>query len=798
MKSKILMFLIVVFLISINFNGAISDSDSNSRSKASNNSDTYLQIDNPQQTKIYNAILENSQFIYTRFPFISGSNNNMIIEDPYIAKPDEKYAHNPQINLFIPPEDYKPLYSPFNYTFPYLEDLNISLEAAEYYDLICEKFNLSNDMIEKLETNGIIVVNHTRINGYNPQLTSFLNAYELYWQKDLPIFITTDTILNTFHLLFDTMLKDIEKESLASKTELMSKLLMKDGLVLYASLGGGLQKDISKEALIFFAVAAYLMDDSIVIPAAIQHDVKYYVDKIMKATEVVQEYTYDGKAFYADYTQYKPRGHYAGDELLEKYFRCMMWYGRKSLDMNLSNDVREAVLITKLIEDNTEAKQLWYDVYNITRYLVGASDSLSFNDIKRGVMNSIGAISLEMLESDDNVQQIIDEFQKPDYLTQRILSTVVMKSPSQAFGQMDFPKIFQFMGQRYVPDSEVIQNVIYDRVPLYEGRRRGLANGLDVMTSLGSFRALEHLDDELTHFNYTEYLEYSYNLMDRMTDEFWNETTYNGWLDSYSTLISNTENSSQPFMRTSAWADEKLNSVLGSWAELRHDTILYAKQPYSPGVTCSTPDAWVEPYPTFYRRIAELSNRTITILMENIPDSGVAQRLIGVFTKFESINYNLSTISEKELKNEVLALEEKNFLKSIFSLKFIGCGDKIKYGWLPELLEETGVEDKKMDTRIIADVNTDSGSQVPPMPPRVLHVGVGYVETLIVLYKKADGNYAFAVGPVYSYYEFPLQGFNRLDDDEWKDRLDSGNQKRPFWAKSFLVNGEDCLVNVFE
>jgi hypothetical protein len=596
------------------------------------------------------------------------------------------------------------------------------------------------------------------------------------------------------------MLKDIEKGPLYWRVEMMSELLMNDNYDSYKSLEEGIIKDISKDASVFFAVATYLMNDSTVIPISIQEDVNYYVEKIMNATEVVLEYNYEGRGFYVDYTQYKPRGHYAGDELLEKYFRCMKWYGRKSLDMNLSNNIREAVIIAKLMEDNPEAKQLWYDVYNITRFLVGASDSLSFEDIKVAVLNSVGELSVDILSSDQNVVSIRDELQKPEYISQRILSTVVVKPPWQALEQMDFPKIFQFMGERYVPDSEVMQNVIYDRVPLYEMRRRGLANGLDVMASLGSYRAVEHLERELVHYNYTSYLEYSYNLMNNMTDEFWNETTYNGWLDSYTALVSDTKNNTQPFMQTKAWADEKLNSVLGSWAELRHDTILYAKQPYSVSIGCSTPEAWVEPYPIFYQRIAKLCNRTIEVLKENLPNGLLSQRFIQVFSDFEGINTKLSAISEKESRNEELLQEEKDFLKSIFSgLGFAGCGGPpMRYGWLPELLGDADVEEKTLDTRIIADVNTDPGSQVPPMSPKVLHVASGYVETLIVLYKKPDENYTFAVGPVYSYYEFPMDGFTRLTDDEWKNRLGSNVQKRPFWTSSFLVNEDECLANVYE
>ncbi len=801
MKLKILCFAVFVCLLSGSFgNDLLPPSNNNAESDSQENSNMNAQLIVIEPYQWSKPHLEEDLSFNPRMVHPAkktdelkdlNSGNNNIWPHGKNKRPNMESSNSEH-------EGYITFYSPFIYEFPYLANLSMDLENAEYFETISLVFNLTDDLKSKLITNGFVVVNHTMINGYSLPITSFLDAYETYWHQDLPIFITTDTILNIFHLLFDTMLKDIEKESLVNKVKLMSQLLMNDSIALFNSLPDGILKNISRETSVFFAVATCLMDNSTILPASIQEDVSYYIGKIMDATEIVFEYTYDGKRFYTDYSQYKPRGHYAGDELLERYFRSMMWYGRKSLDLSLANDTRVAVIITELLDNNVEAKQLWYDVYNITKFLVGASDSISFIDIKAAVMNSTGELTIDMLNCDVNVQMIMDELQKSDYISQRILSTIVGKSYSQAFEQMDFPKIFQFMGQRYVPDSEVIQNVIYDRVPLYEDRRRGLANGLDIMASLGSFRAVEHLESELAYYNYSANLEYSYNIMNCMSDEFWNETTYNGWLSSYSTLVSNKENCSQLFMRTEAWADEKLNSVLGSWAELRHDTILYAKQSYSIRIECSTPDAWAEPYPIFYRKISELCNRTTSILTENLPDSSVTPRFVKVFSDFERININLSAISEKELKNEDLTQEEKNFLKSIFSLKFVGCGEKEEHGWLPQLLDEAGVEEDTQDTRIIADVNTDPGSIIPPMPPKVLHVGVGYVETLIVLYQKPDGNFTFAVGPVYSYYEFPLQGFTRLTDDEWKDQVKSGTQKRPFWARSFFVNEEICMVSEYE
>jgi hypothetical protein len=143
--------------------------------------------------------------------------------------------------------------------------------------------------------------------------------------------------------------------------------------------------------------------------------------------------------------------------------------------------------------------------------------------------------------------------------------------------------------------------------------------------------------------------------------------------------------------------------------------------------------------------------------------------------------------------------EEKYFLRSIFyNIRRIGCGEKRYSGWLPELLMQAGVKKSTMDTRIVVDINTDPGSAIPPMPPRVLNIGLGYVETLIVLYQKPDGNFTFAVGPVYSYYEEPTEGLTRYTKNEWKMRFYNDPPSRPFWSSSFLLHENECMVNVYD
>ena len=62
-------------------------------------------------------------------------------------------------------------------------------------------------------------------------------------------------------------------------------------------------------------------------------------------------------------------------------------------------------------------------------------------------------------------------------------------------------------------------------------------------------------------------------------------------------------------MRTPMWNRRILNTQLESWAELRHDNLLYAKQSFTAVAACEYPDAYVDPYPAFYAAMARMADK---------------------------------------------------------------------------------------------------------------------------------------------------------------------------------------------
>jgi hypothetical protein len=242
-------------------------------------------------------------------------------------------------------------------------------------------------------------------------------------------------------------------------------------------------------------------------------------------------------------------------------------------------------------------------------------------------------------------------------------------------------------------------------------------------------------------------------------------------------------------MRTSAWQDEKLNTALGSWAQLRHDTILYAKQTDVPATSCSYPEAFVEPNPTFYARMQKLSEQTINAVNllspSNLPNivNNSLQTLRDASRKFEAI-------STKELNNEPLTQQEIDFEKQLVWM----CGSGGLIGWYVGTIHavaETTNAISILEAPVMADVATFPPGDIQ-YRPQILHVGVGKVNALVVLFPKTDGTLVAAVGLVFTYYEFGLVGTTRLNDEEWKQMLkwDNRTEYLPKWFRDIYAQAE--------
>ncbi|WP_231844941.1 DUF3160 domain-containing protein [Methanocella arvoryzae] len=599
-------------------------------------------------------------------------------------------------------------------------------------------------------------------------------VYEIYKHcKDsgTPVIVTSDSVLHTYHILFDYTLRILEVDKFSPAATEMTQLLLRESL---AQLNAGIPelKDLSVKNVAFFAVAQNLLADSWDSVPAEARSLAEAELKLIEAHEGFADSPIFGMK--EDYSQYVPRGHYTRNDTLKKYFKAMMWYGRMSFSLYRQpgaepdlDSTRQAIMISLALKDR--ALDLWKSVYDPTVFFVGETDDLSIYDYMPLIREVFGSqVSLADLKDDGKVQAFIEK--AAALKAPKIISGLIVDSENKKV-----LKGFRLMGQRFIPDSYIFQGLVYDKVGT-QGNPRTFPMGLDVMGVLGSERAYEILDKvygQTEYLNYKEQFEALKAEFAALGAEDWTQNLYWCWLYCLLALLNEKGEGHPSFMTNQAWVDKDLNTALGSWTELRHDTILYAKQSYA--VLTSMPiereeaKGYVEPNPELYGRLASLTKMTI----DGLTSRGL---LVDEFSqKLENLHnllVSLKEISEKELTGTTLSEDEYWLIKNIGgTLESIATFS----AETSEAIESEA--DKKM--AVVADVHTD------PNTGMVLEEGVGKPYELLVIVP-IEGKLTLVTGASFSYYEFKHPMSDRLTDEAWQAMLAEGKAPEPpEWTKSF-------------
>jgi hypothetical protein len=350
---------------------------------------------------------------------------------------------------------------------------------------------------------------------------------------------------------------------------------------------------------------------------------------------------------------------------------------------------------------------------------------------------------------------------------------------------------FLMFGQRFVIDSYICGSVVYDRIKYNEQKiLRMLPSSLDLLFALGNNGAAQLLDTELKKYHYAPNLAALRYLIDSYDIGFWSSSLYNSWLNCIRTLNPTDSKSQLPdFMQTAAWWQEKMNTQLAAWAQLRHDNLLYAKQSYTGGATCSYPFSFVEPIPAFYEAVGIFAETAYLELQNfNFELPYFKERFLEYFQGMSQICDTLKTIAEKELRQEPLNSFETIFLQKMLFEKSNGCDIEYR-GWYSRLYYN-GRDGLDKKDYIIADIHTAPTDEFGTPVGWIYHVGTGPINLAVVLAKRSDGETIVTIGPVSSYYEHISSNFKRLTDEEWEFLYDSEPSFRPQWVNLYLANAD--------
>lgn len=505
----------------------------------------------------------------------------------------------------------------------------------------------------------------------------------------------------------------------------------------------------------FFSVGAYLQNEKVKIPEEVSGMVSQELQNIMDASGIIESALMNTRV---DYSQFKPRGYYEGDERLEQYFRAMMWYGQIGFKQSEEEMDRSALLITLALED--EAFNQWEAIYSVTSFFAGASDDLTYYEYFPAVEAAYGKDpEAEALvgntEGWETFRELTARMEAP-----AINSLPVMDDEDPGTQATEENKGFRFMGQRFTIDAAIFQQLIYENVQENsQGGKRMLPDVLDVAAALGSDAAYSILEEQgdTDYENYPEQMEVLREGFENAPETIWSASLYSGWLHTLTPLLEEKGEGYPAFMQSEQWAKKNLESFAGSYTELKHDTVLYAKQVMAEMGGGEIPDwddrGYVEPEVEVWSRFAQLASKT----MQGLKTYGLLSEEDETNLKrLQEMAEQFLTMSQKELKNELLTDEEYELIRNY--------GGNLEHFWL-EAFQDEGEDIRSGDfpAAIVTDIATDPNGSC-------LEVGTGNPSTIYVVVP-IDGELHICVGAVYSFYQFEQPLAERLTDSEWRQMM---------------------------
>ena len=659
----------------------------------------------------------------------------------------------------------------------------------------------TDEQIKSLVENGFVVL---------PTRTTKMHyTYDTNEYQGIPNFITTDSVLHVYHQFYDKSLTNIEGAYLYQDLDQLSLQMLKNSLLLWDALEDAKLKSLQERNIIYYLIARMLITDQAdsraIYPSDSPVQASSLSAEIFKLADseyaLIKEAGGSAKSPYLnsvfDYSQFTVRGHYTRSEELGRFFRTMMWFGTAPLSLMVEKDFKYENTIQSLLmtyatfmeEEGGCPAELWTRIYQPTAQYVGLSDDVdcfTMNQLRIAVFGDTEDPNLFMDQKYyDRLKQAVEELPNP------------MIQMNHNFSDPPSEKQFRYMGQRYILDSFVMQNLI-------DPIARPIPTALDVMGVLGSDTAeqllFEHYKPQVQWPKYTEYYR---KLKEEVSDyglDIWNRNLYNGWIWAIQEALTEYGyDSGMPyFMTTKAWKYKSLNTALGSYTELKHDTILYGKQASAEGggEIATAKYHYVEPNVALYGKLLYLTDQTIKVLEEQ----GMMNESLAEGARlYKELLELLIVCSIKELNNELLTEEEYRSL--------LAYGGKLE--WISTLLLDGASDADSLSMDITDMLVTDIASYAGAY----LSLGTGFFDDIYVVIP-VDGKLYLSRGSVYSHYEFTSN--KRLTDEEWwamqgltvrheeyADYVQYSEPSKqlpdqPFWIGNFKTDSNDVEITSLE
>ena len=476
-----------------------------------------------------------------------------------------------------------------------------------------------------------------------------------------------------------------------------------------------------------------------------------------------------------DFTQFRPRGYYTSNALLKTYFMWMKWLMREKFYFKSKNLAKASLILAKNL-DKKELSKL-KEIQDFVVKLIWGDDDVNIFDLRKFVQDN------NLLTDQDVIIKFNKSLQNKllNLKEQKIISTsyttktIWAKTEKQAHKDTVW---FVFFWEKFTIDSWLI-----DKLTSWEAewkKKPSITTALVIPYILNNNSVAGKLTKLWLRKNEKEgkinksqanlYLWIAKFLINKVQYFNFSKNIYSQWLNTLNYVFVKITGNKPYWLRDGLYKLRKMLTYMWSYTELKHDTLLYAKQTYAElwwwsddeclevdPPALPVPKWYVEPNIDLLDQLIKLSDETNKIMKS------------GKFVAFEQKLKFLRKIALDEIKNKKISDDDFEKLRLINFINILKPNKA--YG---------NILEKESRWAIIWDIANSwiFGS---------LYEALWRPALILMMIKDINGS-RVVLWPVYTHYEF-YKKWKRYTDEDWQadyDKKFKNNEKLKSLEYKFL------------
>ena len=471
-----------------------------------------------------------------------------------------------------------------------------------------------------------------------------------------------------------------------------------------------------------------------------------------------------------------------------------MYLGRNSYLLGKAAGVTDALLTALLMAspgpDGNPPLKDWQRIMEITGFYAGRPDDISYPEWRNFLVKVLGTDRLSAGEALNpaalaKITQSLGDLKGPRIFSEVIVAPAVFASTKEEL--LAAAKAFRIFGQRFTFDGWILNRLTAGQEKTVV-RLPSMPSALFVPAALGDKTARNFADQYLKRLSPAFSAEETTRFNDRMhevaadlgkvNDPEWFSSLSAAWLKLLSTLTSAYGSGYPLYMQDKLFPVKQVETFLGSYTELKHDTLLYAKQSYAErgdggeeGTPPPVPKGFVEPNLAFWDTLGRL----VDYVYSGFAKNGIFKQEREEFGHLNLFKQDVAwyaSVAAKELQGAPVSEAEYEKLR-IQSLLYMAA--PLEAGLI--------LEEKDIRAALIADLHTDT------LQGQIQYEATGEPYVMLVLMGN-EGAARLALGVAFNHYEFAGPLATRYTDADWQSRVYQNQPAMPeknFWYDSLMI-----------